>query len=205
MWVNIVCTVDRSHRTPLHHRRRRALLGRRSTTSKRPATRGGGAGSGITFALVMQGAVLTFFSFIGFEDILNVSEEVKNPSRNVPFGLIGAMILATCIYMAVAITAVSVVPWQELAQSEGPLMEVAQPRRAVVLRHQGRLRLHHHLRHRQHRAAELPHGLTPALRHEPPGPAARRPRPRPRRSAARRTSPSSCSSGSSPASSSAAV
>ena len=85
----------------------------------------GGAGSGITFALIMQGAVLTFYSFIGFEDILNVSEEVKNPSRNIPFGLIGAMILATCIYMAVAITAVSVVPWQELAKSDAPLMEVA--------------------------------------------------------------------------------
>lgn len=83
------------------------------------------AGSGITFALVMQGAVLTFYSFIGFEDILNVSEEVKNPHRSVPFGLIGAMILATCIYMAVAITAVSVIPWQDLAKSEGPLMEVA--------------------------------------------------------------------------------
>jgi basic amino acid/polyamine antiporter, APA family len=82
-------------------------------------------GSGITLALIMQGAVLTFYSFIGFEDILNVSEEVKNPSRNVPFGLIGAMLLATCIYMAVAITAVSVVPWQELAKSDAPLMEVA--------------------------------------------------------------------------------
>lgn len=85
----------------------------------------GGPGSGITLALVMQGAVLTFYSFIGFEDILNVSEEVKNPSRNVPFGLIGAMVLATAIYMAVAITAVSVVPWRELAQSKGPLMDVA--------------------------------------------------------------------------------
>lgn len=85
----------------------------------------GGAGSGITLAIVMQGAVLTFFSFIGFEDILNVSEEVKNPRRNVPFGLIGAMIAATLIYMAVAITAVSVVPWQELATSKTPLMEVA--------------------------------------------------------------------------------
>jgi amino acid transporter len=85
----------------------------------------GGVGSGITFALIMQGAVLTFYSFIGFEDILNVSEEVKNPSKNIPFGLIGAMILATTIYMAVAITAVSVVPWQELAKSDAPLMEVA--------------------------------------------------------------------------------
>lgn len=84
-----------------------------------------GAGSGITLALVMQGAVLTFYSFIGFEDILNVSEEVQNPRRNVPFGLIGAMIVATLIYLAVAITAVSVVPWRELAASKTPLMEVA--------------------------------------------------------------------------------
>ena len=85
----------------------------------------GGAGSGITLALIMQGAVLTFFSFIGFEDILNVSEEVKNPKRDVPFGLVGAMILATLIYMAVAITAVSVLPWRELAASKAPLMAVA--------------------------------------------------------------------------------
>lgn len=80
---------------------------------------------GITLMLILQGAVVMFFSFIGFEDILNVSEEVKNPSRNVPFGIVTAMILATIIYMAVAITAVSVVPWKDLAASEGPLMDVA--------------------------------------------------------------------------------
>ena len=87
--------------------------------------KGGFSASGLTLALVLQGAVLMFFSFIGFEDILNVSEEVKNPKRDLPFGLIGAMILATLIYMAVAITAVSVVPWRELAASKTPLMEVA--------------------------------------------------------------------------------
>jgi len=37
-------------------------------------TASGGIGSGITLALILQGAVLMFFSFIGFEDILNVSE-----------------------------------------------------------------------------------------------------------------------------------
>lgn len=81
--------------------------------------------AGISFIVILQGAVLTFFSFIGFEDILNVSEEVKNPRRSIPFGLVGAMIVATVIYMAVAITAVSVMPWQELANSPAPLMEVA--------------------------------------------------------------------------------
>lgn len=79
----------------------------------------------IPIMLILQGAVLMFFSFIGFEDILNVSEEVKNPRRDVPLGLIGAMIVATLIYMAVAITAVSVIPWTELAKSPAPLMEVA--------------------------------------------------------------------------------
>jgi amino acid transporter len=81
--------------------------------------------AGISAIVILQGAVLTFFSFIGFEDILNVSEEVKNPRKSIPFGLVGAMLIATVIYMAVAITAVSVVPWQELSQSPAPLMEVA--------------------------------------------------------------------------------
>lgn len=75
--------------------------------------------------VILQGCVLTFFSFIGFEDILNVSEEVKDPERNVPRGLIAAMLIATVIYMGVAITAVSVLPWAELAESAAPLMQVA--------------------------------------------------------------------------------
>jgi amino acid transporter len=74
---------------------------------------------------LLSGALLVFFSFIGFEDILNVSEEVKNPRTAIPFGLVGAMILATLIYMAVAITAVSVIPHATLANSATPLMDVA--------------------------------------------------------------------------------
>lgn len=81
--------------------------------------------SGLTMALIMQGAVLTFFSFIGFEDILNVSEEVKEPRRDVPFGLVGAMIIGTLIYVGVAVTAVSVLGWERLSQSANPLDDVA--------------------------------------------------------------------------------
>lgn len=123
MWVNIVCTVVETAGLLFI-----IAVGVRFWGGvnylETPADVSG-IGSGITLALVLQGAVLMFFSFIGFEDILNVSEEVKNPKRDVPFGLIGAMILATLIYMAVAITAVSVIPWSELAASKTPLMEVA--------------------------------------------------------------------------------
>ena len=90
-----------------------------------PETAAGTGLAGISMVVILQGAVLTFFSFIGFEDILNVSEEVKDPRKAIPFGLVGAMIGATLIYMAVAITAVSVLPWRELAASPAPLMEVA--------------------------------------------------------------------------------
>jgi amino acid transporter len=74
--------------------------------------------------LVLQGAVLTFFAFIGFEDTLNVAEECRDPQRTIPIGLIAAMTIAALIYMSVAITAVSVLPWRELAAAPGPLTAV---------------------------------------------------------------------------------
>jgi amino acid transporter len=79
-----------------------------------------------TALIVMQGAVLTFFSFIGFEDMLNVSEEVKSPERTMPIGVLSAMLIVTVIYMAVSVTAVSVVPWRELAEAPGPLTLVVE-------------------------------------------------------------------------------
>lgn len=79
---------------------------------------------GITASLLLQGAILTFFSFIGFEDTLNVAEECHDPQRTVPLGIVSAMLVATLLYIAVAVTAVSVVPWRELAAAPGPLAEV---------------------------------------------------------------------------------
>ena len=89
-----------------------------------PAERAGDGAAALVL-LTLNGAVLTFFSFIGFEDILNVSEEVKEPRRTVPLGLVGALGIATVIYMAVSITAVSVVPHQTLGVSKAPLQDVA--------------------------------------------------------------------------------
>jgi APA family basic amino acid/polyamine antiporter len=74
--------------------------------------------------LVIQGGILTFFAFIGFEDMYNVAEEVREPQRTIPLGLITAMAIAAVLYIGVAITSVSVVPWQELAEAPGPITEV---------------------------------------------------------------------------------
>lgn len=89
------------------------------------------AGAEGDWLILMQGAVLTFFAFIGFEDTLNVAEECRDPKRTIPLGLILAMGLAALLYIAVAVTAVSVVPWAELAEAPGPITEVV--RRAAPI------------------------------------------------------------------------
>lgn len=81
-------------------------------------------GGDFSVSLMLSGAVLTFYAFIGFEDLLNISEEVRNPRRNFPLALLAALGIAATIYMAVCITAVSVVPHAQLAAASGPLVEV---------------------------------------------------------------------------------
>lgn len=81
-------------------------------------------GTDATILLVMHGAVLTFFAFIGFEDTLNVAEECRDPQRTIPVALVTAMAVGALIYVGVAVTAVSVVPWRELSEAAGPLTEV---------------------------------------------------------------------------------
>lgn len=83
------------------------------------------ADSSLAF-LVMLGSALTFFAFIGFEDTINVAEEVKNPQRTIPYALVTATAIAAVIYIAVAVTAVSVVPWRELSSAPAPLSAVMQ-------------------------------------------------------------------------------
>ncbi|WP_207540617.1 APC family permease [Sabulicella rubraurantiaca] len=78
----------------------------------------------IEATLILQGAILTFFAFIGFEDTLNVAEECHEPRSTIPVGIVSAMVVAAVLYMLVAAVAVSVVPWRELAVAPGPLAEV---------------------------------------------------------------------------------
>ncbi len=119
MWVNVVCTLIEAGGLVLV-----ILVGMSYWGSvdylETPAVAGGDP----AVLLVMQGAVLAFFAFIGFEDMLNVAEETREPERTLPLGLILAMAGAALLYIAVAITAVSVVPWRELADAPGPITEV---------------------------------------------------------------------------------
>ncbi|HEY3391962.1 MAG TPA: APC family permease [Lacipirellulaceae bacterium] len=80
---------------------------------------------GLSASLLLSGAVLTFYAFIGFEDMLNVAEEVKEPRRTMPWGIVLAQAIATVLYMGIAVTAVSVVDYRELAVAGSPMNAIA--------------------------------------------------------------------------------
>jgi amino acid transporter len=73
---------------------------------------------------IALGGFLAFYAFIGFEDMVNVAEEVKNPRRNLPLAIILALCVSTVLYMLVALTAVLALPIETLSQSTAPLATV---------------------------------------------------------------------------------
>lgn len=70
---------------------------------------------------VLGGAFIAFYAFIGFEDIVNVAEEVREPSRNLPRAVLLSLAVATALYMLVAVVALATARPAELAASEAPL------------------------------------------------------------------------------------
>jgi len=77
------------------------------------------------FEGVLSAAALVFFAFIGFETIVKLAEETRNPKKTVPQAIMLSILISTVIYILVAIAAVSILSWETLATSTAPLADVA--------------------------------------------------------------------------------
>lgn len=77
------------------------------------------------FGEVIALAAFVFVAFGGLLDVASVSEEVKNPVRNIPAGMLRGIITVTLIYVCGLIVTVGVVPGNELAGSLTPLSDAA--------------------------------------------------------------------------------
>jgi APA family basic amino acid/polyamine antiporter len=82
---------------------------------------GFGALTGIT-----AGAATAFYAFIGFEDAVNMAEEVRDPVRSFPPALLTGLVAASVIYLLVGFTAAMTVPLDVLSESTGPLLEIVE-------------------------------------------------------------------------------
>ncbi|MFZ2352899.1 amino acid permease [Paucilactobacillus nenjiangensis] len=63
---------------------------------------------------VFQGAATVFFAYLGFDAVSSSAAEVKNPKRNMPIGIIGTLLVATILYMAVSVVLTGMVKYTHL-------------------------------------------------------------------------------------------
>ena len=63
---------------------------------------------------VLRGAGVMFFAYIGFDAVSTAAQEAKNPSRDMPIGILGSLVICTVLYIAVAIVLLGIVPYQQL-------------------------------------------------------------------------------------------
>ena len=87
----------------------------------------GDAGSAITLPTfgdapgIFTATALVFFVYIGFEDVANLSEEAKNPRRDVPRALLWSVAVTSLVYLLVIWAVFAVMDPSQLAQSDSPL------------------------------------------------------------------------------------
>jgi basic amino acid/polyamine antiporter, APA family len=70
---------------------------------------------------IMGGAAIVFFAFIGFDAVSSTAEEVKNPQKDMPKGMIGSLIICTVLYVAVSLVLTGILPYKSYADDAAPV------------------------------------------------------------------------------------
>lgn len=76
------------------------------------------------WSMVFGGAVLAFYAYIGFEDMVEVAEEVREVERNLPRAIILTLAISTIIYIMLVTSTIMAVGPERLAHSSAPLADV---------------------------------------------------------------------------------
>lgn len=73
---------------------------------------------------IFAGAFIAFYAFLGFEDMVNLAEEVVKPEKNMPRGIILALVISTILYLLVVIVALSSLPLKQFIESSAPMSDL---------------------------------------------------------------------------------
>lgn len=85
-----------------------------------------GLGDAAVWPGILGASLLAFFAFIGFEGMVNVAEEVREPERTLPLAIGLTLVISTVLYILVVWVAIHSVPRVDLAGSSAPLSLVYQ-------------------------------------------------------------------------------
>ncbi len=67
---------------------------------------------------VVRAASILFFAYLGFETVSTAASETRNPQKDMPFGILGALGACTIIYIIVAAVLTGIVPFRELGVAD---------------------------------------------------------------------------------------
>src|SRR5574338_723448 len=76
------------------------------------------------FSGIFSAFTLVFFAYIGFENIANIAEEIKNPRKVLPRAIILAITITAIVYILVSVSVIRVLSWQDLGISVAPLADM---------------------------------------------------------------------------------
>jgi basic amino acid/polyamine antiporter, APA family len=63
---------------------------------------------------ILRGAGVVFFAYIGFDAVSTAAQEAKHPDKDMPFGILGSLIICTILYILVSGLLTHLVPYQQL-------------------------------------------------------------------------------------------
>jgi len=70
---------------------------------------------------VLAGAAIVFFAYIGFDAVLTAAEEIENPQKNLPVGIIASVVIVMVLYIAVAAMLTGIVPYGDFHGTGAPV------------------------------------------------------------------------------------
>ncbi len=76
--------------------------------------------------IIFYAAFISFYAYIGFEDIVNIAEETKNPTRVVPLAITLSLLFSTILYVALSIACTVFIPSSIFNTSSAPLVSIVE-------------------------------------------------------------------------------
>lgn len=65
---------------------------------------------------VLNGAATVYFSYIGYDSVSTLAEEIQNPSKSLPIGIVGSMVIVSLLYCLMALSLCIMVPYNEISK-----------------------------------------------------------------------------------------
>lgn len=63
---------------------------------------------------VVDGAAIVYFSYIGYDSVSTLAEEIQNPSKNLPTGIVGSVLLVSAVYCLMSVALCVMLPYDQV-------------------------------------------------------------------------------------------